>query len=158
MYHGPVNTLRTGACALVIALAFSRSDLLGVEFDETLGAKADGKTPDRDSINKAIEAASAAGGGTVYFPAGTYLTGSIRLRSNITLRLEQGARIEASADPAAYDAAEPNDSSKYRTVFAAPSQQSHLGKSRTSPSSAKASSAARCCRAAIKEPAVAIAS
>ncbi len=68
---------------------------LRADFDvKTYGAKTDGKTPDRDSINKAIEAASSAGGGTVNFPAGAYLTGSIRLRSNITLRLEPGARIE----------------------------------------------------------------
>jgi len=39
------------------------------------------------------------GGGTVYFPAGTYLTGSIHLRSNITLQFEHGTRLEASADP-----------------------------------------------------------
>ena len=67
------------------------------------GAKADGTTPDRDAINKAIGAADAAGGGTVCFPAGTYLTGSIRLRSNVTLQLDPGSVIEASADPAAYD-------------------------------------------------------
>src|SRR2546422_10872429 len=72
------------------------------------GAKGDGKTPDRDAINKAIDAAGAAGGGTVHFPAGTYVTGSIRLRSNLTLYLEPGAILEASADPAAYDTPEPN--------------------------------------------------
>ncbi len=69
------------------------------------GAKADGKTQDRDSINKAIEAAAAAGGGTVVFGPGTYVTGSIRLRSNITLQLERGTVIEASAEPAAYERA-----------------------------------------------------
>src|SRR3954454_20868688 len=78
------------------------------------GAKADGKTPDRDSINKAIEAAAAGNGGTVYFPAGTYLTGSIRLRSNVHLQFESGAVILASDDPAAYDEAEPNSSSKFQ--------------------------------------------
>jgi polygalacturonase len=45
----------------------------------------------------------------VVFPAGTYLSGSIRLRSNLTLFLGQGATIEASSDAAAYDAPEPND-------------------------------------------------
>ena len=77
------------------------------------GAKADGKTPDRDSINKAIEAA-AANGGTVYFPAGTYLTGSIHLRSNVGLQFETGAVILASEDPAAYDEPEPNSSTKFQ--------------------------------------------
>ena len=72
------------------------------------GAAGDGKTPDRAAINKAIEAASAVGGGTVYFGPGTYVTGSIHLRSNITLEIERGAIIQATPDGAAYDAAEPN--------------------------------------------------
>jgi len=75
---------------------------------KTFGAKADGKTADREAINKAVDTAAAAGGGSVCFPAGTYLTGSIRLKSNITLQFEPGAILEASSDPAAYDAAEPN--------------------------------------------------
>ena len=60
-------------------------------FDVTAnGAKGDGKALDRDAINKTIELASKAGGGTVHFPAGTYLTGSIQLRSNVTLEFEPG--------------------------------------------------------------------
>lgn len=78
------------------------------------GAKGDGKTPDTQAINKAIEAAGAAGGGTVSFPSGTYVTGSIRLRSNILLQFDSGAVLEASADPAAYDAAEPNEWDKFQ--------------------------------------------
>jgi len=78
------------------------------------GAKGDGKTPDREAINRAIDAAAAAGGGTVDFPAGTYTTGSIRLRSNITLHLGNGSVLEASPDPAAYDAAEPNQWDKFQ--------------------------------------------
>jgi len=69
----------------------------------------DGKTLDTAAINKAIEAAAAAGGGTVTFPAGTYLSGSIRLKSHITLHLEAGATLEATSDPNAYDPAEPNE-------------------------------------------------
>ena len=60
-------------------------------FDITaFGAKGDAKTQNRAAINKAIEAAAAAGGGTVDFPAGTWVTGSLRLRNNVTLRLEPG--------------------------------------------------------------------
>src|ERR1035438_1211268 len=52
-----------------------------------------GKTQNREAINKAIETAAAAGGGTVEFPAGTWVTGSVRLRSNLTLiRSERLAR------------------------------------------------------------------
>ena len=46
------------------------------------GAKADGKTIDSPAINRAIEAAAEAGGGTVYLPAGEYACYSIRLKSN----------------------------------------------------------------------------
>ncbi|MFL6447807.1 MAG: glycoside hydrolase family 28 protein [Bryobacteraceae bacterium] len=78
------------------------------------GAKADGKTPDRDPINQAIAAAAAANGGTVFFPSGTYLTGSIHLRSNVHLQFESGAVILASNDPAAYDEAESNSSTTFQ--------------------------------------------
>src|SRR5436190_7152663 len=57
------------------------------------GAKGDGKSLDTPAINKAIDTAAAAGGGTVIFPAGTYLSVSIHLKSNITLHLDQGAKI-----------------------------------------------------------------
>ena len=72
------------------------------------GAAGDGKTLDTAAINKTIDAAAAAGGGTVTFPAGTYVSGSIHLKSNITLYFDQGAILEATTDAAAYDAAEPN--------------------------------------------------
>jgi polygalacturonase len=96
-----------------IALALAAQALAAADnsrwFDVTkFGATADGKTLDSPAVNKAIDAAAAAGGGTVYLPAGTFLSGSIHLKSNISLYLEQGATILASDDPAAYDQAEPN--------------------------------------------------
>jgi polygalacturonase len=63
------------------------------------GAAADGRTKDTAAIARAIAACSKAGGGTVCFPAGRYLTGSIVLESNITLWLEAGAELLYSADP-----------------------------------------------------------
>lgn len=76
------------------------------------GAVGDGKKIDSESINKAIDAAAATGGGTVYFPAGKYACYSIRLQSNICLFLDHGAVIHALAATEAngYDAAEPNAS------------------------------------------------
>ncbi|HEY8995317.1 MAG TPA: glycoside hydrolase family 28 protein [Lacunisphaera sp.] len=75
------------------------------------GAKGDGITLDSPAINAAIEAAAATGGGTVHFPAGTYLSFSVRLKSNLTLYLDSGATIEAARPPAdlsaGYDAPEP---------------------------------------------------
>src|ERR1051325_6702620 len=57
------------------------------------GARGDGKALDSPAINKAIDAAAAAGGGTVLFTAGTYRSFSIRLKSNVALYLDQGATI-----------------------------------------------------------------
>jgi polygalacturonase len=81
------------------------------------GARGDGKTVDTPAVNRAIEAAAAMGGGTVHFPAGTYLCFSIRLKSNVALHLDQGATILA-ADPAqdkgGYDMPEPNEWDMYQ--------------------------------------------
>src|SRR5580700_263611 len=70
------------------------------------GASGDGKAIDTPAVNKAIDAAVAAGGGTVLFPAGTYACFSIHLQSQIELHLQRGATIVA-AEGARYDAAEP---------------------------------------------------
>ncbi|HWB86278.1 MAG TPA: glycoside hydrolase family 28 protein [Bryobacteraceae bacterium] len=91
----------------------------GGYFDvKAFGAKGDGKTLDTDAINKAIEAAAAAGGGTVRFPAGDYLSYSIHLKSKVALYLGQGATIVAADSPTTagpgYDEAEPNQWSKYQ--------------------------------------------
>jgi polygalacturonase len=81
------------------------------------GATGDGKTVDSPAINKAIEAAAAVGGGTVFFPAGNYVSFSIRLKSHVDLYLSQGCTITAAESPlpnqttgymgGTYDAAEP---------------------------------------------------
>ncbi|HYW34769.1 MAG TPA: glycoside hydrolase family 28 protein [Balneolaceae bacterium] len=78
------------------------------------GAKGNGKTLDSQAINKAIDAAAQEGGGTVIFPAGTYLSGTIQLKSNITLYLEQGATIKAVSDTSAYDKPEPSKWTHYQ--------------------------------------------
>ena len=74
------------------------------------GAVGDGKALDTPAINRAIEEAAAAGGGTVYLRAGNYLCYSIHLKSKVAIYLDQGATIVAedpASDPAqSYDAAE----------------------------------------------------
>jgi polygalacturonase len=80
---------------------------------KTFGATGGGKNLDTAAVNKAIDAASAAGGGTVLFPAGDYLSYSIHLKSGVTLHLEPGATIIAADPPGegagdGYDLAEPN--------------------------------------------------
>ncbi len=62
------------------------------------GAAADGTTKDTEAIRQAIDKAVQAGGGTVYFPAGQYLTGPIHLKSNTTLHLDAGAVLKFSTD------------------------------------------------------------
>ncbi|HEX8774112.1 MAG TPA: glycoside hydrolase family 28 protein [Pyrinomonadaceae bacterium] len=102
---------RSEAAALQSAAQTGRGGTAALYDVRAFGARGDGRTLDTLSINKAIEAASSAGGGTVLFPAGTYLSFSIRLKSNIALYLDQGATILA-ADPkeagGSYDMPEPN--------------------------------------------------
>lgn len=62
------------------------------------GARGDGVTLDTEAIQAAIDHAAGKGGGVVRVPAGTYLCGSIWLRSNIELRLESGSVIKGSPD------------------------------------------------------------
>ena len=86
-------------------------------FDVKLfGATGDGKALDSPAINQTIEAAAAAGGGTVFFPAGNYLSVSIHLKSNISLYLDQGATIVAAetSENAKYDLPEPNQWDAYQ--------------------------------------------
>ncbi|NDW11410.1 glycoside hydrolase family 28 protein [Bacteroides sp. 214] len=80
------------------------------------GAKGDGIHIDSDAINQAIEAAAQTGGGTVYIPAGKYLSYSIRLKSNISLYIDHGATIVAAkaTEENGYDEAEPNEFNMYQ--------------------------------------------
>jgi polygalacturonase len=72
------------------------------------GAVGDGTNLDSPAINRAIAAAAQIGGGTVLFSAGTYLSGSIHLQSNIHLLIDAGATIlGAPQNLNAYDPAEP---------------------------------------------------
>jgi polygalacturonase len=62
------------------------------------GARADGVTTNTLFIQKAIDTAAAAGGGEVNFSPGTYLSGAIFLKSNVRLRLPDGAVLCAIQD------------------------------------------------------------
>jgi polygalacturonase len=79
------------------------------------GAKGDGIAKDTAAIQAAIDACARQGGGTVRLPAGTYLSGPVALRSNITLQLDKGATLLGSADHGDYPA---------KTEFRAPGLQS----------------------------------
>jgi Pectate lyase superfamily protein/Glycosyl hydrolases family 28 len=66
------------------------------------GATGDSNTLDTAAIDKAIRACAAAGGGTVLFPPGEYVTGTFELLSHITLNLKSGAVIIGSKNLADY--------------------------------------------------------
>ena len=68
-------------------------------FDPTqFGAKGDGKALDSPAINAAIDACVKAGGGVVYLRPGIYRSGTVVLKSNVTLYLEAGSTILGSLD------------------------------------------------------------
>ncbi len=89
--------LRLGAAATALPLTAERATSAvpgDVHNVRRYGARGDGTTIDSPAINRAIDAAAA--GGTVYFPAGTYASYTIRLRSNIALYLDHGATLLAA--------------------------------------------------------------
>lgn len=66
------------------------------------GAVGDGKTLNTKPLQSAIDALHEKGGGQLYFPAGRYLTGSLQLKSNVTLYLEKEAVLLGSTSPYDY--------------------------------------------------------
>ena len=66
------------------------------------GVVGDGTTNNTKKIAEVIGELKKLGGGTIYFPPGEYVTGSIILGDNMTLYLEGGATILGSADPEDY--------------------------------------------------------
>lgn len=77
---------------------------------KSYGATGDGVTDDTAAINLAITAITSAGGGTLYFPAGTYVTTGIVITSltNFTIRGDRGAILTIAANTVA----QPNQASK----------------------------------------------
>ena len=98
----PANKL--GALFVAFSLAVATATLgqstpAGVFFNVLdYGASPCGEAKCTEAIRKAIDAASAKGGGTIYFPAGTYLTGPVRLQSHITLFVDAGATLKFSTN------------------------------------------------------------
>lgn len=66
------------------------------------GAVGDGMTLDTKCIQKAIDECARNGGGRVYVSAGTYLVGTLNLRSNVEFYLETGATLKATTDLTQY--------------------------------------------------------
>src|SRR5215204_7500840 len=117
LLYTPAPASHYDASACGATPAGPQSDSAGVYNVRAFGAKGDGQALDSPSVNRAIEAAAAAGGGTVRFPAGTYRSFSIRLKSNVSLYLDAGSVILA-AEPrdgdGRYDPPEPSPHDKYQ--------------------------------------------
>jgi polygalacturonase len=92
-----VGTMAQSASAAGVGVAVAK-----VCDARTYGAKADGVTKDTKAIQAAVEDCASAGGGTVRLSGGTFLTGPILLKSNITLEIAKGAVLLGSPDRADY--------------------------------------------------------
>ncbi len=78
----------------------------GVYNIRDFGARGDGQTMDTQAIQDAIDACARDNGGTVLVPAGIFVTGTIELKSNITLRIAAGGKLLGSGDGRQYYAAD----------------------------------------------------
>jgi hypothetical protein len=74
------------------------ADISGVFNIRDYGAVGDGKALDTPAINKAIEDCAAAGGGQVRLSPGKYLSGTVHIKSNVTLFIEAGATLVGTTD------------------------------------------------------------
>lgn len=107
----PFRSFLFALALLASAAAFAQTAVVEVT---KYRAKADGRTLCTDAINRAISKAPE--GAVVHFPAGRYLTGTIHLKSGITLQIDEGAEIIASPNIDDYDSYIPTkDMSRYDT-------------------------------------------
>lgn len=101
----PLNIKFCGFLSAISLLLAALPAMAGADkrIDATqAGVVGDGTTLNTASIQKVIDDCSAAGGGTILFPAGRYLTGTIQIKSNVTLRLEDQATLLGSTEAADY--------------------------------------------------------
>ncbi len=103
-----MNKIKTIALALLCACTVSLS---AQEYKASMfGVKSDGSTLNTRSIQKAIDFISEQGGGTLQFFVGRYLTGSVYLKSNVTIQLFEGAILVGV--PSVYDYCGPQGAPK----------------------------------------------
>jgi hypothetical protein len=100
--------MRSYGCLLLALLlatispAFAAEAIFNIQDYGATGRKSDDARP---AIQKAMDAAGAAGGGTVYLPPGEYTSGTLHLRSHVRMLIDSGATLFASLDSKAFDKA-----------------------------------------------------
>ncbi len=104
--------LAPGLLAPTALLKFSRQqpsiEALGVYYNvRDFGAAGDGVRLETSSLQAAIDICANAGGGVVYFPAGTYLSGTLFFKSGVTLHLAEGSKLFGSPRLSDYPAITP---------------------------------------------------
>lgn len=103
-----MNKLKTIALAILCACTLSLS---AKEYKASMfGIKSDGTTMNTRSIQKAVDFISENGGGTLQFFVGRYLTGTVYLKSNVTIQLFEGAILVGV--PSVYDYCGPEGAPK----------------------------------------------
>jgi polygalacturonase len=101
------------AAAAGVVFGLGTAQAAGTFNVRNFGATGNGSTNDGSAIQKAVDAANAAGGGTVQFPPGTYLAGkTIHLHNRITIQVDSGATITGASS--GYDAPEPNPNDNFQ--------------------------------------------
>lgn len=93
---------------LCLFLLFKCNFVFANDVDITkFGAIGDGHTLNSLSIQKAIDACNQSGGGNVFFPEGTFLSGTLVLKDNVNLHLKKGARLLGSTNIEDYQNLDP---------------------------------------------------
>lgn len=97
----------TAAIWLLVVFIFNACCATGSSSAKTFdvrhfGATGDGKTLDTKAIQEALDACGASGGGAVLFPAGTYLSRPLTIRSGTTIQLQKGATLLATTNQSAF--------------------------------------------------------
>jgi len=89
---------------LALIVTISTISLSAKDYNASMfGVKSNGTTLNTNSIQKGIDFINANGGGRLVFYVGRYLTGTIYLKSNVTIRLEEGAILVGSLNPLDYE-------------------------------------------------------
>lgn len=89
--------------SLVVLMILARTSARAADVDvANVGAVGDGQTLNTEAIQKAIDDCAATGGGQVTFPAGRYVSGTLQLKSGVTLHLNADATLLGSTNAEDY--------------------------------------------------------